>query len=197
VTPQEFSVDTTLLSPETSNIPFVAAFAALTGHTPMRWQQRLFDLLPRGCLPDAIDLPTGLGKTSVMAIWLLAQAFRGTGSVLPRRLIYVVDSRVVVDQATSEAERIAAALARNDAIASELRNGLGLRPEQNLLISTLRGRRADDREWTYDAAAPAIVVGTIDMIGFCRSRETGAYAYQHFAEPLVLLGGVAGVTGWT
>jgi hypothetical protein len=51
-------------------------------------------------------MPTGLGKTSVMAIWLLAlaeQARRGPEFVkLPRRLIWVVDRRVVVDQATRE-----------------------------------------------------------------------------------------------
>jgi hypothetical protein len=60
-----------------------------------------------------------------------------TASLLGKH--YGVDRRVVIDQATSETERIAAALARDDATASELRTGRGLRPEQNLLISTLRG----------------------------------------------------------
>jgi CRISPR-associated endonuclease/helicase Cas3 len=146
-------------------LPFATTFEFLTGHEPMRWQERLFELMRRGCIPDAIDLPTGLGKTSVMAIWLLARAFPNTSSVSPRRLIYVVDRRVVVDQATAEAERISSALSQNNAVSRELRTRLGLRPGQNLPVSTLRGGRADSREWTYDAAAPAIVVGTIDMIG--------------------------------
>jgi hypothetical protein len=47
------------------------------------------------------------------------------------------------------------------------------------------------------AAAPAVMVGTIDMAGFCRSRETSVYAHQHFAEPLFLPDGVEGVTRWT
>ena len=164
----------TASSAPTHDIPFSTAFEALTGHKPMSWQRRLFDFLRRGWLPDAIDLPTGLGKTSVMAIWLLARAFLETGSVLPRRLIYVVDRRVVVDQATAEAERIAGGLGRNGVVYDDLRERLGLQPGQNLLISTLRGGRADNREWTYDAAAPAIVIGTIDMIGsrllFCGYR---------------------------
>jgi CRISPR-associated endonuclease/helicase Cas3 len=152
----------------TDSPPFATVFEVVTGHKPMLWQQRLFDLLRRGCIPDAVDLPTGLGKTSVMAIWLLAKAFRDAGSVLPRRLVYVVDRRVVVDQATAEAERISTALSQDEPVASELRSRLGLQPELGLPIlpiSTLRGGRADDREWTYDAAATAIVVGTIDMIG--------------------------------
>lgn len=50
MTHQEYPPCTTSLLPETRNIPFAAAFAALTGHTPMRWQQRLFDLYRRvGC----------------------------------------------------------------------------------------------------------------------------------------------------
>jgi CRISPR-associated endonuclease/helicase Cas3 len=78
-----------------------------------------------------------------------------------------VDRRVVVDQATAEAEKIAHALrpGQKGTIVQDIRERLGLRPEQELLVSTLRGGRADDRAWTYDAAAPAIVIGTIDLIG--------------------------------
>ena len=48
-----------------------------------------------------------LGKTSVTAIWLVARAFAGEKArrELPRRLIYVVDRRAAVDQATSEAQK--------------------------------------------------------------------------------------------
>jgi len=34
-----------------------------------------------------------------------------------------------------------------------------------LAISTLRGELADNREWQTDPARPAIIVGTVDMIG--------------------------------
>ena len=94
-------------------------------------------------LPSALDIPTGLGKTSVMAIWLSAQL---QGAKLPRRLVYIVDRRVVVDQATREAET--------------------LREQHPALhISTLRGQFADNREWLKDPAAPAIIIGTVDMVG--------------------------------
>lgn len=142
---------------------FSENFFRLTGHRPMRWQQRLFDQFVAGTIPCAIDLPTGLGKTSVMAIWLIARALANEDArrALPRRLVYVVDRRTVVDQATEEAERLRAAL---EGEAAHLKIALGLN-ERPLPISTLRGARADNRKWLENPTSPAIIVGTIDMIG--------------------------------
>ncbi len=142
------------------NLPdFNTAFKALTAHCPFPWQRRLFDLLRRGELPPAVDIPTGLGKTAVMAIWLLARA---AGAPLPRRLVYVVDRRAVVDQATDFAGRLRERL-QLEAL-EDVRRGLGL-GTRSLPISTLRGQHVDNREWLDDPAAPAIVVGTVDMVG--------------------------------
>jgi CRISPR-associated endonuclease/helicase Cas3 len=82
---------------------FIAEFRALTGFQPFHWQARLYERLARGDLPLTLDLPTRLGKISVMAIWLIARAH---GAELPRRLVHVVDPRAVVDQATAEAEKL-------------------------------------------------------------------------------------------
>src|SRR3954447_8977612 len=90
--------------------PFRQAFSALQGYDrePFPWQERLFLEFAAGRIPSALDLPTGLGKTSVMSIWLLARALAPAEAVkqLPRRLAYIVDRRAVVDQATSEAEML-------------------------------------------------------------------------------------------
>lgn len=119
-------------------------FKRLMGFEPMLWQRRLYhECFMAGSPPMALDLPTGLGKTSVMALWFLA---RRAGAILPRRLVYVVDRRAVVDQATEVALEIKA---RHD----------------DLLISTLRGRYADNGDWLRDPGAESIVVGTVDMIG--------------------------------
>jgi CRISPR-associated endonuclease/helicase Cas3 len=118
---------------------FDAQFAALTGLQPFSWQARLFRRFANGDVPSAVDLPTGLGKTSVMAIWLIARAH---GAALPRRLVYVVDRRVVVDQASGEAERIAESLQADDPITKDLSQRLGI-GEGGLAVSTLRGGRAD------------------------------------------------------
>lgn len=52
---------------------FRSAFLSLTTFEPFRWQERLFRHFLNGGLPSCLDLPTGLGKTSVMAIWYLAR----------------------------------------------------------------------------------------------------------------------------
>lgn len=167
---------------------FPESFLLLTGYPPMKWQHRLFRRFAEGDSPAALDLPTGLGKTSVMAIWLiaLAAAKEEARKALPRRLVYVVDRQAVVDQATEEAERLRRALdgegdhlnrmepgARAHAIRSlaELKRRLGFEMSDHgerkrpLPISTLRGQYVDNREWLDDPAAAAIIVGTIDMIG--------------------------------
>jgi CRISPR-associated endonuclease/helicase Cas3 len=157
---------------------FELQFAALMGFYPLRWQARLFHKHFRmGNLPSAIDLPTGLGKTSVMAIWLIARALQAD---VPRRLVYVVDRRAVVDQATTEAEKLRDALAgkaghfkqlhasmhaQAEQVAAKLNGQLGFDAKRGLPISTLRGAHVDNREWLDDPAAPAIIIGTVDMIG--------------------------------
>lgn len=137
---------------------FKQYFKDLSGFPPLRWQQRLFQRFVENRLPDSLDLPTGLGKTSVMQLWLLARAFNPT---LPKRLIYVVDRRVVVDQATQVAEDMLKKLQQRPDFA-EL---LGLDKPGDLAISTLRGQFVDNRQWLADPTKPAIIVGTIDMIG--------------------------------
>lgn len=125
--------------------------------SPFPWQVRLLKRFLQGDLPRTLDLPTGLGKTKVMAIWLVARAL---GAPLPRRLIYVVDRRAVVDQSTAEAEKLRVWLDDRP----DLRRDLGL-ADRPLPISTLRGQFADNREWLEDPSATGIVVGTVDMTG--------------------------------
>lgn len=123
---------------------------------PFSWQRCLLDKFIAGPIPSALDIPTGLGKTSVMAIWLVA---RLAGADVPRRLVYVVDRRAVVDQATTEALYLKAFVEARP----EIKAKLGL--PNGLPISTLRGQQVDNREWQENPASPAIIVGTVDMIG--------------------------------
>ena len=140
-------------------LEFDRAFKTLTGHAPFPWQRALFERFSAGELPPAVDIPTGLGKTAVMVIWLLARA---AGASLPRRLVYVVDRRAVVDQATDFAETLRTQL--NHADLEHVRRALKL-SGRSLPISTLRGQHVDNREWMDDPATPAIIVGTVDMVG--------------------------------
>jgi CRISPR-associated endonuclease/helicase Cas3 len=156
---------------------FDDGFRALTGKSPFSWQRRLYgDFLVDCCesprLKMALDIPTGLGKTSVIPIWLLALAAQAAANApsLPRRLVYVVNRRTVVDQATDTAMNIRRNLMVDGAmhIVDEIRRrlrSLSVDSEIPLAISTLRGELADNQEWQADPARPAIIVGTVDMIG--------------------------------
>jgi CRISPR-associated endonuclease/helicase Cas3 len=157
---------------------FERTFEALTGKVPFPWQWRLFERLLGGDWPDPIAIPTGLGKTSVMAVWVLALTRELMGLQgaqhevrIPRRLAYVVDRRVVVDQASEEAVALAKRLEHalknaGDPLADRARilTGVGC-DDQVLAVSALRGQRTLDLRWRLDPARPAIIVGTVDMIG--------------------------------
>src|ERR1035438_10676919 len=84
------------------------------GPEPLRWQTRLFQQFCTNDVPQVCDLPTGMGKTSVIHLWLLALRYqqREKKPRLPTRLVYVVDRRTVVDQATEIAKRIKCNLPR-------------------------------------------------------------------------------------
>ena len=141
---------------------FENEFERLTGFKPLKWQSRLYaEYFALGMIPATVDIPTGLGKTSVMAIWYLALK---AGADLSRRLVYVVDRRAVVDQATTVADEIKTRSA-----------------DEELRVSTLRGQHVDKREWLEDPTAPAIIVGTVDMIG-SRLLFSG-YGVSHKMRP--------------
>ncbi len=72
-----------------------------------------------------------------------------------------------MDQSTAEAERLRIRLA--EPRARHLRDALdalsALSAEHPLAISTLRGEFADNAAWRRDPSRPAIIVGTVDMVG--------------------------------
>lgn len=139
-------------------------FTLLVGKEAFPWQRALYERFVAADFPTECDLPTGLGKTSVIVLWLLALA---KNPKVPRRLVYVVNRRTVVDQSTAEAERLRAELLKPEAWhLREALDALAAVPADHpLAISTLRGEFADNAEWRRDPSRPAIVVGTVDMIG--------------------------------
>jgi len=161
---------------------FAAQFSALSGVAPLTWQKRLFAQFVEGHIPRRLVLPTGLGKTSVIHVWLIALAHNaGAGGgrcELPRRLVYIVNRRTVVDQATDIVVKMRERLLAPDdarwrahagalhALAEALRRLAGGDcKEVPLAVSTLRGELADNEEWKVNPARPAIIIGTIDMVG--------------------------------
>ncbi len=151
------------MTEEQFRVVFVNLTGNKKGHFP--WQWALYQRFKAGDLPPACDLPTGLGKTSVIALWLIALS--NHPDKLPRRLVYVVNRRTVVDQTTDEVEKLRRNLG-NAGLLEPLKRLCALPltvAEPPLAISTLRGQFADNREWSADPSRPAVIVGTVDMIG--------------------------------
>jgi hypothetical protein len=101
------------------DVRFEPTFQALTGNLPFPWQLELHKQFVRGEFPASCSLGTGLGKTAVIPIWLIALALAPQS--VPRRLVYVVNRRTVVDQATREAEEMRTNLVRVPELASALK----------------------------------------------------------------------------
>lgn len=149
---------------------FSTIFKNLCDSDPFPWQAELYKKFIQGDFPSSATIPTGLGKTSIVAVWLIALA--SAPSKIPRRLVYVVNRRTVVDQTTAEVERLCNALLKKpelkaikDSLASLCALPLPSSDSPPLAASTLRGQFADNGEWCTDPARPAVVVGTVDMIG--------------------------------
>lgn len=126
--------------------------------------------------PDALDLPTGTGKTAALDAAVFHLALRAT---TPRkaaiRIVLVVDRKLVVDDAYERAKKIKRALS-NDAGAtrkerltvSKVARSLGQLAERSdcpLVVQRLRGGVPLENEWTRTPAQPTILCSTVDQVG--------------------------------
>jgi CRISPR-associated endonuclease/helicase Cas3 len=139
-------------------------FEALTGFKPYPWQERCFRQLMAGVIPKEITLPTGAGKTSFVILYLIALSL---GAALPRRLAYIVDRRAIVDQTAEQVSQWIQSIEDIHALVSPLRRLAAFRhPESRAVeVGILRGGIADSGEWRLDPAKPAVLIGTVDIIG--------------------------------
>lgn len=147
-------------------------FRALWPYEPFPWQSMLAERVAEGAWPRALDLPTASGKTACIeaALYALAvQAERPTAErTAPRRIWFVVDRRIVVDEAFSRAKRIADALAAASdgplrEVADRLRRVAGT--ERPLAVARLRGGVLRDGGWARLPSQPAVITSTVDQVG--------------------------------
>jgi CRISPR-associated endonuclease/helicase Cas3 len=155
-----------------SDIDLEKLFSDLAGNSPFPWQTALLREFIAEKFPTSISIPTGLGKTSLIALWLIACyiALREDRSSFPRRLYFVINRRTVVDEATTFAARLLARIEAAETLElAEMKETLltaAAFSEENCIgLSTLRGEFADNEEWRVDPSRPAITIGTIDKIG--------------------------------
>src|SRR5262249_36878797 len=94
---------------------FSAFFHAVHGYDPFPWQMQLAKRVFTDGWPEKpLDAPTSAGKTATIeiAIFHLAlDANHGSKRRAPVRILFVVDRRLIVDDAYERAKRIAEKLA--------------------------------------------------------------------------------------
>lgn len=144
------------------DLPEIPYFPAIVGHEPYPWQGRLYAELCRGNVPDTVAIPTGLGKTLCVLLFVLA---RLRSRALPTRVVYVVDRRVDVDHAADAIRVWIDRIAANPALARAFDARAAFPAERPIALGALRGGWADDGAWWLDPARPAVLVGSVDTIG--------------------------------
>lgn len=145
---------------------FIGFFRGVHGFAPYPWQVRLArQVIDTGSWPGSIDLPTGSGKTALLDIAVFALAARP--EVMPRRIVFVINRRTVVDQAYEHVVKIQAALEESDAdpvrrVASRLRGVCGGAPING---TRLRGGVHNSRSWADRPDTAWVTVATVDQFG--------------------------------
>jgi len=148
---------------------------------PFAWQRQLVQLVwadrwpdgsPKQCgdWPRTIDLPTASGKTAAIDVAVFALALdpsKNRNAAL--RVFFVIDRRVVVDEAHRRASRIAGRLAAAKSgvahvVAQRLRSiaGKGAEP---LATTVLRGGMYREDGWACSPVQPLVAVSTVDQVG--------------------------------
>lgn len=151
---------------------FAAFFHEVHGDPPFPWQQRLLAQVAEQGWPAQLDLPTGSGKTATIdiAVFHLAlQATRGELRSAPVRIAFVVDRRLVVDDAHVRAcklrDKLDASLPGTvcarvaDALRSLSLDG------PPLLVRRLRGGLPREGDWARTPSQPTVLCSTVDQVG--------------------------------
>ncbi|MFD2182979.1 CRISPR-associated endonuclease Cas3'' [Rhodoplanes azumiensis] len=132
---------------------FTEFFEHATGKKPYAYQR----LLAEGGAPDALIAPTGLGKTAaVILAWLWRR--RADPDTTPRRLVYCLPMRTLVEQTADNAREWLGRLAQ-----AGLAENLPAPGDLHLLMGGVESRPHQPR-WSEFPERSAILIGTQDML---------------------------------
>jgi CRISPR-associated endonuclease/helicase Cas3 len=146
-------------------------YNAIHGYPPFDWQEQLLRRVGTGGWPGTIALPTSSGKTSAIDIAVFHLALQAGLKMQQRsaavRTFFVIDRRVVVDEAALHATKIANALLdpKDEILAEARRLLLSYGGELPLEVSTMRGGMYRDNSWADQPNQPLVCVSTVDQTG--------------------------------
>lgn len=163
---------------------FPEFFETLWKEPPFAWQRELAQRAisdGQSPWPQVIALPTAAGKTACVdiAVFALAAGMHSVGQIVqartPRRIFFVVDRRVIVDEAYERAGNLARQLANaKDGILRQVADALrriaygrseGWEDEDPLLAFQLRGGMYRSEAWARSPLQPIVVASTVDQVG--------------------------------
>ncbi|SRR5712692_665305 len=141
------------------------------GLTPLPYQNRLAE----EDWPDLLDIPTGLGKTAAVVLsWLWRRRGAKPDPETPRRLVYCLPMRVLVEQTRANVET----WLKNLDLLGDVGNG-------KVSVHILMGGEDDITSWAEYPEENMILIGTQDMLlSRALMRGYGMSRYQwpvHFA----------------
>ena len=171
---------------------FETFFEKATSHAPYEYQQRLACGEPKqegegqsqgvSCVSRLIDVPTGLGKTAaVVMAWLWNRVILGCED-WPRRLVYCLPMRTLVEQTRDNVQDWIANLRQ---AADELELSQNARSDliwlrEHSPIVLMGGE--EKRDWDLRPEKPAVLIGTQDML-LSRALNRG-YGMSRFRWPM-------------
>jgi CRISPR-associated endonuclease/helicase Cas3 len=165
---------------------FAEFFKQATTHDPYPYQKALATADP---MPELLHIPTGLGKTAgTILAWLWRRRFAGKEiqAQTPRRLVYCLPMRVLVEQTHACAVSWLDNLSllggrRGDAPDRSYDPWFGDDDPGEIRVHMLMGGDVD-RDWDMYPERDAILIGTQDML-LSRALNRG-YAMSRFRWPV-------------
>jgi len=167
-------------------VNFEEYFQKATGYSPFPYQVRL---AKSERLPDVINIPTGCGKTAaVILAWLWRRRFAEdkVRKETPRRLVYCLPMRVLVEQTRDNAISWLHNLELlGGTIYNDKKRVTGYEPSwdapDKICVTVLMGGEDED-EWDRYPERDAIIIGTQDML-LSRALNRG-YGMSRYRWPM-------------
>ena len=145
---------------------FADFFRGVHGFDPYPWQTRLSrQVVNTGRWPELVDLPTGAGKTALIDIAVFAIAAKP--ETMPRRVVFVINRRTVVDQVYEHVMKLQSAL--EDPGDPAMRRVAGRLAEvcggASINGIKLRGGTCHHGRWADRPDTVWVTVSTVDQFG--------------------------------